>query len=125
LTRESYRGPNPFFVEAVTNILKEAGYTVTYYLGEEVTVEFYRKLPARGYDLIIFRVHSGLMEDGEPSVGLFTSEPVSDTKYFYEQLTGQLLAGGFKDDETIYFTITPSFIRMNGRYDNAVILMMR
>ena len=115
---------NETFIETATDILKNGGYTVDYYKGEEVKVSLYKELPEHGYDLIVFRVHSALMHGEGPPVGLFTSEPVSDIRYIYEQLTGQLLAGGFKDDETIYFTITPSFIRMNGRYDNTIIIMM-
>jgi len=46
-------GPNPVFVKKATAILKEAGFSVDYYPGEEVTVEFYRNLPTYGYDFII------------------------------------------------------------------------
>src|SRR4030042_6800376 len=50
--------PNQAFVKECSETLKKAGYTVDYYKGEEVTVEFYRNLPALEYDLIVFRVHS-------------------------------------------------------------------
>ena len=40
----SLTAPNQTFIQTATNILKQAGYTVDYYLGEEVTVEFYRNL---------------------------------------------------------------------------------
>ena len=32
-----------------------------YYPGEQVTVDFYRTLPLRGYDVLILRVHSGIV----------------------------------------------------------------
>ena len=52
--------PNPVFVKKATSILKEAGFSVDYYLGEEVTVEFYRNLPNYGCDFIIERTHSAM-----------------------------------------------------------------
>jgi hypothetical protein len=50
--------PNQTFVENATTILEQAGYNVSYFKGEEVTVNFYRNLPSQGFSLIIFRVHS-------------------------------------------------------------------
>ena len=38
--------PNPVFVKKATAILIEAGFSVDYYPGEEVTVEFFRNLPS-------------------------------------------------------------------------------
>ena len=42
--------PNQTFIETATNTLKQAGYSVDYYPGEKVTVEFYRNLPTHGYE---------------------------------------------------------------------------
>ena len=72
--------PNPEFVASGTAMLEEAGYAVDYYPGEEVTVEFYRGLPTRGYNLIIVRAHSGLLarKDGPgftDEAVLFTVDP--------------------------------------------------
>jgi len=41
----SLTAPNQTFIETATNTLKQAGYTVDYYSGENITVEFYRNLP--------------------------------------------------------------------------------
>jgi len=71
--------PNQTFIETATTTLKQAGYTVDYYSGEKVTVEFYRNLPTHGYKIIILRVHS--TTGGHQSVSLFTSEPYSESKY--------------------------------------------
>ncbi|GAG23053.1 unnamed protein product, partial [marine sediment metagenome] len=49
---------NPDFTASATDILEQADYTVDYFPGEQVTVDFYRNLPTHGYDLIILRVHS-------------------------------------------------------------------
>jgi len=125
-------GPNPVFIETATNILEEAGYTVDYYPGEEVTVEFYRNLPTHGYRLIILRVHSSATElQGEDfvesPVAFFTSEPYSQTKYVYEQLTDQLVVAYYPVPEpSYYFAILPKFVTANtkGRFQDTIIVMM-
>jgi len=115
--------PNQTFVERATATLKEAGFTVDYYRGEEVTVDFYRKLPTHGYGLIILRVHSDVK-------ALFTSEPYNSTQYIYERNTGQLAIAAYSEEDltegNVYFGICPSFITksMNGRFGNTIILMM-
>jgi len=119
--------PNQAFVETAANTLKQAGYTVDYYAGENVTVEFYRNLPAYGYRLIILRVHAaGTPVIGSAELVLFTSEPYSETKYALEQLKQQV--GGVADSagSPIYFGISPNFVRecMKNRFINATIIMM-
>jgi len=126
--------PNQTFVQTVKSILGKAGFSVDYYKGEEVTVEFYRNLPTHGYKIIVFRVHStAALSSGteyvETSISLFTSEPVSKTKYIYEQLTDRLVKVfylPYSEGDPSYFGITDGFIResMNGRFDNAIIIMM-
>ncbi len=75
--------PNQTFVLTATNLLEEAGYTVDYYPGEEVTIDFFKNLPALDHDLIIMRVHLATrFGDPESPLALFTSEPYIETKYF-------------------------------------------
>ena len=121
--------PNQTFIETATNTLKQAGYTVDYYPGEQVTVEFYKNLPTHGYSLIILRVHSALREGNSPPVSLFTSEPYSTNKYVYEQLTDQVGNVKFlpyQEGDPTYFSIHASFIEqsMKGRFENTIIIMM-
>lgn len=126
--------PNQTFIQSSMAILTEAGFVVDYYGENEVTVELYRRLPSLGYDLIILRVHSGLMVKGDEitrNVGFFTSEPYSTTKHISEQLNDQVSVGipslePFEEDEEAYFVITPKFVRssMNERFDNTLIIMM-
>jgi len=125
----SLTAPNQTFIQTATNILKTAGFTVDYYPGEEVTVEFYRKLPTHHYDLIVLRVHSALKQGEQPPVLLFTSQPYSEMKYVYEQSTGQIGIVAFAhahEGDPIYFGISPEFIKrsMNGRFENTIIVMM-
>ena len=121
----SLTAPNHTFKQTATTILEEAGYTVDYYPGEEVTVEFYRNLPTHGYSLIVLRVHSATTV-GYRSLGLFSSEVRSTTKYVYEQLTEQLVGARFPNDETEYFGISPLFVlhSMKGRFQNTTIIHM-
>ncbi|MEM3786691.1 MAG: hypothetical protein QXZ59_04845, partial [Nitrososphaeria archaeon] len=124
--------PNQTFIETATNILEQAGYSVDYYPGEKVTVEFYRNLPTHGYKIIILRVHSSAAElQGEEfvetPVGFFTSEPYSQTKYIYEQLTDQLVMASYTMPQPpYYFAIVPKFVTssMKGTFQNTVIVMM-
>ena len=127
--------PNQTFTQTATNTMKEAGYTVDYYPGEEVNVELYRNLPTHGYGLIILRVHSTATEIEGPQlvrgpVTLFTSEPYSKTKYVPEQLTNQLQMAVYSREDLergiTYFCIRPPFVTnsMIGRFQNTIIIMM-
>jgi len=124
--------PNQTFIKTATNTLKQAGYTVDYYPGEEVTVEFYRNLPTHGYKIIILRVHSTATwtQKTEAPVMLFTSGRASPTEYVYEQLTDQLVGVSFSHKERergiIYFGVSPLFVikSMKGNFQNTAIIMM-
>ena len=126
--------PNETFKTLCRTILESAGFNYTYYRGEEVTVDFYEKLPTYGYSLIILRVHSAVIKgaDGGPTdlVGLFTSEICNETtelKYSFEIEQGRLArARLFTENETYYFGITPWFVKlsMEGNFKDTVILMM-
>jgi len=126
----SLTAPNQTFIQTATNTLKQAGYTVDYYPGEKVTVEFYRNLPTHDYGLIILRVHSALGLKGEPPVALFTSEIAEKTKYVFEQWTDRLQGVAYSPGDwekgIIYFGIMPGFVRssMNQRFENTIIILM-
>jgi hypothetical protein len=127
----SLTAPNQAFIQKATNTLKQAGYTVDYYPGEKVTVEFYRNLPIHGYSLIILRVHSAAAayQEGEyveASVCFFTSEPYSKTKHVPEQLTDQLAIVSYTMPQPpYYFGILPKFVTSsNGEFHNSTIIMM-
>jgi len=119
--------PNQTFIQTATNILETANYTVDYYPGEEVNVEFYRKLPTHGYDLIVLRCHSTFLDE---SVVLFSSERYSLTKHEYEQLINRVGAVAYSIEEAkkgiTYFGIMPSFVQhsMEQNFNNTKIIMM-
>ena len=138
--------PNPVFVKKATAILKEAGFSVDYYPGEEVTVEFYRNLPNYGYDFIIERTHSAMYNPKKSKkldsilnspkkshLCIFTNEPVTREKvekYRFDVVNDRLI-GSFhkKGDEKrgdIYFGISPCFVMlsMRWRFDGTTVIMM-
>lgn len=123
--------PNPRFAESATDTLEKAGYSVDYYPGEEVTVDFYRNLQTAGYELIIFRTHSSRIR-GEwggrfyDETVFFTSEAYDRTEYVEEQREfrlGQVYAyeGGPR-----YFGVGAGFIRsdMKGDFEGSTVIMM-
>jgi len=124
---------NPAFIAEATAILESYGFTVDLWQGEEVTVEFYRELPQRGYKLIVFRVHSGLLLALEESgvkpletTYLFTGETYKTTKYVSEQLTDKVSNALMAEDFPLVFAVNSEFIRKNskGNFDNTVIIAM-
>ena len=126
--------PNPEFVSSARVILAEAGYVVDYYAGEQVTVDLYRTLPERGYDLVILRAHAGITNEvdfatGERSkteyVSLFTGEPYNANKYPDEQLN-RLGKARYYEGAAPLFGIGPDFVKysMEGTFDDTLIVMM-
>jgi hypothetical protein len=120
--------PNQTFVQTAATILTKANFTVDYFSGEKVTVNFYRNLPSGGYILIILRVHSA----GTPIVGsvellLFTCEAYSKTRYVPEQLkehVGKVVY--YLPRESGYFGISPSFVKecMKNIFNSTTIIMI-
>jgi len=124
--------PNQTFIETATKMLEQANYSVDYYSGEKVTVNFFRNLSAQGYGLIVLRIHSSAAsiegkEFVETPVSLFTCESYSTNKYVWEQLNEQLVIGSYSMPQPpYYFGITPKFVTssMNGRFQKTTVLMM-
>ena len=128
---------NEQFTANVTRELEDYGFEVDVYRGSNITVDLYRRLPTYGYKLIIFRAHSGILEqDGEVMLRtvLFTNEEYSESAYALEQVYEQLVMGGACQGCPMMFGITPKFVRaegvigqatdMVGRFDDTVIIMM-
>jgi len=124
----SERTSNETFRQECLSILGACGFDVTYYPGEDVTVDFFRTLPTRDYSLIVFRVHAAVIKD-TTWVGMFTSELYNESKYTDWLRSNHLaFAKIFEGNET-YFGITPLFVqyidgKMIGRFKNTTIIMM-
>lgn len=124
---------NPEFVEEATELLRDAGYHVDYVEGEEVTVDFYRRLPSLGYSLIVLRVHCGplyrYLDDGtripEGTV-LFTTETYDQKKYFNYQERGLVAIARItaRPDE-LYFAVPTWFFDKcaEGEMQNATVVL--
>jgi hypothetical protein len=123
---------NPALINEVTQILESYGFTVDLWQGEQVTVDFYRELPKRGYKLIVLRVHSGLLLTLEESKVkplensyLFTGEVYTTTKYVSEQLTDKVSNAMMAEDCPLIFAVNSEFIKdSEGKFDDTVILAM-
>lgn len=126
----SLTAANPEFVQETTQLLKTNGYEVDYFEGAAVTVDLYRTLPRRGYDLVILRVHSTAVisrgDEDVTSVSLFTGQAYSRDIYYDEQLQGRVGFAQYTEDGPKFFGITSDFVRysMEGKFDDTVILMM-
>jgi len=117
--QESLTFPNRTFIQAATSILLQAGYSVDYYSGEKVTVDFYRNLPNHGYNLIILRVHSTC------GPAFFTSEPYRTTSYDILQLYSIIGSVSYYSGGPIYFAIPPAFITSYvGSFNNSTVIAM-
>jgi hypothetical protein len=123
---------NPTFIAGATQILESYGFTVDLWQGEEIDVDFYRELPKRGYKLIVYRVHSGLLLTLEESKVeplensyLFTGETYTTTKYVSEQLTDKVANALMAEDYPLVFAVNSEFIKdSKGNFDDTVIITM-
>jgi hypothetical protein len=121
--------PNQDFISEVSNELEGYGFQVDIHQGHKVTVDFYRQLPGYGYELIIFRAHSGLLSEEGRAIKrtcLFTNEPYRETKHVAEQLSDQLAKARIDERHSWVFGIGDEFITqsMVGKFHNAAIIMM-
>jgi hypothetical protein len=126
--------PNPDFVSETRGLLAEAGYTVDYIAGENVTVDYYRTLPTKDYDLVLLRVHAGITTEvdadtgektGTEYVSLFTGEPYDEAKYPSEQMN-RLGKATYDSGGDPLFGIGPEFVNrsMEGDFGGALVVMM-
>jgi hypothetical protein len=124
--------PNPSFIDGATRILESYGFNVDLWQGAQVTVDFYRKLPAMGYKLIVFRVHSGLlmsMEKGGAkaldTTYLFTAENYTTTKYVKDQLTDKVSNAMMYEKYPLVFAVNSAFFKSaSGQFNNTFVILM-
>ena len=121
--------PNPAFVAETTDVLESGGFAVDLWQGEEITVDFYRELPERGYSLIIFRVHSGILLSllhaqivPSETTYLFTGETYDKTRYQVEQLSDRVSNAMMTTEYPLVFAVNSDFIRedMEGSFDDTL-----
>ena len=125
---------NETFKNSSIDILETAGFDVTYYPGESVTIDFYQNLVrSRDCGLIVFRVHSAIIFNlgDNTSLGFFTSELENESYYdptspYYDDFAkSRIVRGYFPDDpNTHYFAIAPGFVKRYGNFQNTIIIIM-
>jgi hypothetical protein len=122
--------PDSEFTDQALAYLREAGFSTDVYEGEEITIEFYRTLPTKGYKLILIRSHAtNILNEALPGgpVFLFTSEIYEKNRYVKEQLTNRIgrARALYDEDSPLYFAIMSGFIRqdMKGRFDDTLIII--
>ena len=124
---------NQTFVDNSRNTLENADFNVSIYGYEESNVDFYRSIPTNGFGLVIFRVHSAIIE-GSTLLGLFTSESYDESKLQpdgpysmdYQQYPKALVEAFYNASSSHYFAIAPDFVQylMQGRFQNTIIILM-
>jgi hypothetical protein len=114
--------PDPLFEERAVEYLTAAGMHVDIYNSSTVSVQFMKSFPA-GYNLIIFRVHSGT---GRHGVFYFTSEQYDESKYQPEQIRGELQPAKDYEGHPQVFAFGAKFVDayLQGRFQNAIIVGM-
>lgn len=147
----SLTSPDQAFVDDATKTLRDSGYTVDYVPGKDVTVDFYRALPSKGYGLVIVRAHSGFVlrnagdANGPEDTFLFSSERYSEDlhrgdqdkrrlsiAYYFntgleqiDESDPEALQRAFRD-EPRYFGIKPGFIEASaqGTFPGTTVVLM-
>jgi len=132
--------PNKRHQQKALKYFVNAGYDVDLYTTEDITIDFYKKLPSMNYKFIYIRTHSVEVVELGNSTLVLTGEEYDINKYISEQLSGQihraspiydqLLADEImKNDqsslEKTYFTIGSKFMSelAIGEFPQSVILI--
>jgi len=129
--------PNESFQNKATEYLEAAGYQVELYTTDEITVDFYKKLPLMNYEFIVLRTHGG-SGPGDGSTTLTTGEKYKENKHLREIFNKQVGASipiireaQMEDPskefllENSYFDINSTFVEkgMEGEFPNSIMVI--
>ena len=124
--------PNQDFVDKASETLTNAGYSVDYIPGKNVTVSTYRTLASGDYGIILLRVHAGLTTERDPITGqtskesyvsLFTNETYTEGKYPDE--VNNLGKATYPDGSGGFFGVSPELIKkIPGDFNGATVILM-
>ncbi len=108
------------FTDEAIELFESNGYRVDTIRGEDVTVEALMGL--QGYDVVVFRVHSGVFDEG---VWFFTGEEFEGSKYVLEQLSGEVHIASCPSSEELLFAVGSRFVAhyLSGLDGSLVVLM--
>ncbi|TAK36780.1 MAG: hypothetical protein EPO21_01590 [Chloroflexota bacterium] len=123
---------SPEFIQHETAILKQAGYAADYYPPQRGNIEFYRRLPTLGYQIIILRVHTPRLKEANGELGdevaLVTSDIYRPDKPVDKKLAPYLVKvlslNEWPATKQLY-GITDGFVRdqMEGNFQGATIIL--
>jgi len=85
--------PNEVFHRQATEYLENAGYKVDIITTNQVTIDFFEKLPQLNYKIVVIRTHGVVDITEDEPVVLFTGEKYQEELYITEQLFGQIKRG--------------------------------
>lgn len=119
---EISRRVNETFVETAKEQLYKRFSNVDYY-SDNATVDEYARLASKGYKMIIWRAHSAV--DPNHYVAISSSEKNAPGKY-EQYSTSQLKLCNITGDPTLYFAITPDFVKecMDGKFEETIVIFM-
>jgi hypothetical protein len=121
--------PNQAFADQTSQLLTQSGYKVDLYKGDEVNVDFLRGISEKGYRLIVFRAHAGLLGSGGkaiPKTCIFTNEGYSTSKHVSEQLSEKLAKARLNPNTPWVFAVGADFIRnsLSTHFNGTTVIMM-
>jgi hypothetical protein len=118
---------NPEFNTTVTSLLNASGFSVKYYPGEAIDIDFYETLPSKSGKVVLLRVHSTVRNESD-SVDLFTSEDYSKPLEFEYAATygDQISVARFIGTNSLYFAVGPAFVdrSMRGFFDDDCVIFL-
>ena len=112
---------DPGYHGEMASLLEGRGYQVDSFRGEEVTVDWLRKMGA--YRVVVLRVHS-TCNDG--MVWLFTGERYNPDRYVLEQLADEVHKAKPSLEAEYVFAVGSDFVRhfMKDRFSGALVVLM-
>jgi hypothetical protein len=111
---------DPGYHDEMASLLEGRGYKVDSFKGEEVTVEWLRKMGS--YRVVVLRVHS-TCNDG--MVWFFTGERYSPDKYVLEQLADEVHKAKPSLEAEYVFAVGSDFVRhFMDRFSGALVVLM-
>jgi hypothetical protein len=115
--------PNQLFTASLNRTLRDAGFEFCVCRGQEVTVDFLKRLEG-GFSLVILRMHSTLSKDGE--LFLFTGEPYSSDKYVEEQSSRLVKKAHATESSQLVFAVNWGFVKvlMAGKFNGSLVVAM-
>jgi hypothetical protein len=112
--------PNQDFLDKANQTLSSSGFKVDIYLGGNVTVELFRRLPSLGYKLIVLRVHTAY----DPELVAFFTGTYADGEYMTEQLMGWVRIGNVTGKR--FYAVTPALFQIstgNAMFKGSIVIV--